>query len=1023
MTSVVGAANVGGADGKTGLERIQSWVSWGVGTSGGPSAGRRVAGNDAEIDWEALLRHQNSANDELCSDNGRLRAEVERLRVEERGAAAVVAVATSAASGLLAGSAEGGADRGAEEPDQGEEGFVTAALGAARETLESWQKVPRNDESIPVSLGTSEGWKHLYYCGRFLGKEAIPRSDGQCGSADGPQCDACKRFQAREEEHDEETEEDATTTASTDEGSADGGGTKGRHAEALAAADAWRSEVTNVLAAAMHKGFKEDGMTSEALFGEEPEEQDEMAALINEKIHFREMVEQQQDRIEALESELHSAGAALPGAGLVGGAALSLAAAARGLGGLSDVQTAGRGIITAMWKPKADSTKIEVGYEYEVIGEKGAVVRNGASLRSDKIAELPRGTLVRVTATSEAYQRRVEIVAVSVARPPSKPDAAKAETADAAADSAAPDAAAPEVAIDGDGAAAASDAPLAGGGSDDGTPRGAGADDGYAADSDGGEDGPPRAKAVEPGRPSKGSADAGEAVVPEPEPPVLPSAPIYGWISVCLKDGTMLIQQAARDAGAEEHAQTTSDEESKDVTLSAVEWEACHQEYEASLRKVDGLSKRLNQMGSEMLMAFEMRTVLSELQMGVRRAREREGQMAEVSSMLHQELTSRSRASWRGRRARPCREADPLHEELTNANETFGGSSASNASAPAAAPAAAPSAEPGRCSPQQEAGEAAAGVKERQRAEVNALDWERLSRELDTTGAALQVSRRRLACLEQEAQELAAERSQAEESGLEELSALRCRLRKAMGVGAASGGRGTTLRRLAAPAIAAVSVYMTPSKASSSAGGASAAPPGAGLGGGEDGSPRRSQKLSSGSLEGPLVLTPSAGLAGSPFSATSSFGGGGYVGDGLELWRRKFQELRHLTRHLREELHRASSSEAALRRSVEARSAALRELLRREATSELVVPQCGLLRIAWNPDAERHALRIAVEEQLRWNLRLRAAAAEAQVAESPAALAAAAANSTAPPPPLPPPLPWPSEGDSAVEAGPARLDF
>jgi len=243
-----------------------------------------------------------------------------------------------------------------------------------------------------------------------------------------------------------------------------------------------------------------------------------------------------------------------------------------------------------------------------------------------------------------------------------------------------------------------------------------------------------------------------------------------------------------------------------------------------------------------------------------------------------------------------------------------------------------------------------------------------------------------------------------------------------MGVGAASGGRGTTLRRLAAPAIAAVSVYMTPSKASSSAGGASAAPPGAGLGSGEDGSPRRSQKLSSGSLEGPLALTPSAGLAGSPVSVTSSFGGGGCVGDGLELWRRKFQELRHLTRHLREELRRASSSEAALRRSVEARSAALRELLRREATSELVVPQCGPLRIAWNPDAERQALRIAVEEQLRWNLRLRAAAAEAQVAESPAVLAAAAANSAAPPP-LPPPLPWPSEGDSAVEAGSARLDF
>ena len=32
---------------------------------------------------------------------------------------------------------------------------------------------------------------HLFYCGRQIGKEYLPGSDGQCGPNDGPQCKEC----------------------------------------------------------------------------------------------------------------------------------------------------------------------------------------------------------------------------------------------------------------------------------------------------------------------------------------------------------------------------------------------------------------------------------------------------------------------------------------------------------------------------------------------------------------------------------------------------------------------------------------------------------------------------------------------------------------------------------------------------------------------------------------------------------------------------------------------------------------
>lgn len=51
----------------------------------------------------------------------------------------------------------------------------------------------KNDEGAPVAKGKDASCTHLYYCGRNLGKDAIPGSDGQCGPSNGPQCPSCKR--------------------------------------------------------------------------------------------------------------------------------------------------------------------------------------------------------------------------------------------------------------------------------------------------------------------------------------------------------------------------------------------------------------------------------------------------------------------------------------------------------------------------------------------------------------------------------------------------------------------------------------------------------------------------------------------------------------------------------------------------------------------------------------------------------------------------------------------------------------
>ena len=49
-----------------------------------------------------------------------------------------------------------------------------------------------NDQGAHIEQGLDgETW----YCGRMLGRAAIPGSNGQCGPRDGPHCASCQRYQ------------------------------------------------------------------------------------------------------------------------------------------------------------------------------------------------------------------------------------------------------------------------------------------------------------------------------------------------------------------------------------------------------------------------------------------------------------------------------------------------------------------------------------------------------------------------------------------------------------------------------------------------------------------------------------------------------------------------------------------------------------------------------------------------------------------------------------------------------------
>ena len=51
----------------------------------------------------------------------------------------------------------------------------------------------KNKLGKPCKRSNKAGYENTFYCGKHLGKDKLPGSDGYCGPYDGPNCDACKK--------------------------------------------------------------------------------------------------------------------------------------------------------------------------------------------------------------------------------------------------------------------------------------------------------------------------------------------------------------------------------------------------------------------------------------------------------------------------------------------------------------------------------------------------------------------------------------------------------------------------------------------------------------------------------------------------------------------------------------------------------------------------------------------------------------------------------------------------------------
>jgi hypothetical protein len=73
-------------------------------------------------------------------------------------------------------------------------GPASSSSGRSRELLQLSGDEVCNDEGAPVTLSTQPGYTDRFYCGRHLGVDEIPDSDGWCGPENGPQCASCLRL-------------------------------------------------------------------------------------------------------------------------------------------------------------------------------------------------------------------------------------------------------------------------------------------------------------------------------------------------------------------------------------------------------------------------------------------------------------------------------------------------------------------------------------------------------------------------------------------------------------------------------------------------------------------------------------------------------------------------------------------------------------------------------------------------------------------------------------------------------------
>jgi hypothetical protein len=446
----------------------------------------------------------------MCSENGRLRAEIERLRAEEREVAE-------------AGSLETSLPQDSNTPEAFESELLAKVVTAVHEALAHG----------PAGVGT----------------EREPQ-DAKAETSPG------------------EAQEDAAPLQEV--------------ASAIPAEEVPRIEAR--VAAAVRAALQEEAESSTPAPALTPAE--ETAVLVGERVALRELVERQNERIRALQAELREANAAQPGVVLSN--ALSVYAQ-----GVTDVQEAfSAGMKTVLATPKEKRGAAIIGAEYEVIGRRGTIVRNGESLRAEIVADLPPGSRVRVVGLSEKYSRRVEIICIRTA-----------------------------------GASASSTQKQAIAEGADDAARDPGIVDGSASTE------------------GQASLQVVDDQTPEEEEDVQRiNSLVTGWISACDKDGRMLIRLApkpAEEGSGSDADREEGNEEIVDVTLSQDEWQALHQDSEVSKQKVETLTGRLNKMGVQLLQSFEMRSVLGELNHSVDRAEDRRSRMREVASMASEELEQR----------------------------------------------------------------------------------------------------------------------------------------------------------------------------------------------------------------------------------------------------------------------------------------------------------------------------------------------------------------------------------------------
>ena len=76
----------------------------------------------------------------------------------------------------------------------GSDGVCGPTSGPACPSCDRFLASLVNDDGDAVSWGSNAAFSEILYCGRYKGASAIPGSDGDCGPDDGPPCDACRRL-------------------------------------------------------------------------------------------------------------------------------------------------------------------------------------------------------------------------------------------------------------------------------------------------------------------------------------------------------------------------------------------------------------------------------------------------------------------------------------------------------------------------------------------------------------------------------------------------------------------------------------------------------------------------------------------------------------------------------------------------------------------------------------------------------------------------------------------------------------